>query len=314
MRKNRHSRVSVALCTYNGAKYLAEQLNSILRQTLQPDEIVIIDDCSTDTTLDIIREFACQAGAIKHYVNEQNLGYVRNFSLAISRCTGDYVALADQDDIWMEDHLEKLMNHIGEKAVCVGDSMMIDSEGMELGVKFSEVKQNFYIPEGDVPKAYRIVYNYNPYQGASMLIDRRWVEAFLPIPAEAGFQDTFLAGCACLTQGISVIPDIINKYRVHDSQVSKIWKVTVFDEIKRRRHHICFPNKLVMIDCLLKTNPVLSRESLEFINEFKHILDLDRRKKRLEILRIKNRHYREIYSCTTDKYKVLRSLHFLLAL
>ena len=192
--------------------------------------------------------------------------------------------------------------------------MMTDAQGNELGERFSEVKQNYYIPENDVLKAYRIVYNYNPYQGASMLIDREWVENFLPIPAEAGYHDTFLAGCASLTKGLAVIPDVITKYRMHEGQVTSSWKVSIFQELKHRRHFICFPSKLVLINRVLENAPALSREAMAFIHEFKYVLDLDKQGKRLQILKIKNRHYKEIYSCNSYKYIFPRSLHFLLSL
>lgn len=309
-----HSKISIALCTYNGEQYLPAQLDSILDQTHPADEIIIVDDGSTDATLDIIREYASRTDAIQYFVNEQTLGYVRNFSKAISLTSGDFVALSDQDDIWTKDHIEKLLNNIGDKAVCVGDSIMIDAQGKETGERFSDIKQNYYIPENDVQKAYRIVYNYNPYQGASMLIDRKWVDSYLPIPTEAGYHDTFLAGCASLTQGLSVIPDAITKYRVHQGQVTSSWRVTVLDEIKHRRHFICFPSKPVLIDRVLDRTQTLSPDALDFINEFKRILDLDKQNKRLRILKIKNRHYKEIYASFSYRHIVLRSLHFLLSL
>ena len=312
--KGQHRRVSVALCTYNGADYLAAQLNSVLRQTRPADEIVIVDDCSTDETVAIIKAYAQKTDAIKFFVNERNLGYIRNFSNAISATTGDFVALADQDDVWTEDHIEKLLDNIGDKAVCVGDAQMMDADGQATEKTFREIKRNYYIPDSDVAKTYRIVYNLNPYQGASMLIDRRWAEKFLPIPDGAGYHDTFFAGCACLTQGLSVIPDIINNYRMHEGQVSKKWEMTVFDEIRHRRHHICYPSKEVLINSVSEHKAMLSPEAVAFIDEFKHILDLDKQKKRLQVLKIKNRHYKEIYSCFTYKYITIRSLHFLLAL
>lgn len=308
-----HSSISVVLCTYNGEKYLPFQLDSIFRQTIPAEEIIIVDDCSSDNTLQIVKDYADRYGKIKYFVNEHNLGYVQNFSKAISLASRDYVALADQDDIWTDDHLEKLLNSIGGKAVCVGDSVMIDATGKETGKRFSEIKHNFHIPEGDVSKAYRIVYNYNPYQGAAMLIDRKWVESFLPIPANADYQDTYLAGCASLTKGLSVIPDVINRYRMHEDQVTKLWEVTLWDELRRKYHHICFPNKKVMVDSVVKNAAELPEEASRFIEEFYHILELDKQKKRFSALRIKNRHYKEIFSCTSYKYILLRSLHFLIA-
>lgn len=305
--------ISVALCTYNGAKYLSMQLDSILRQTHPATEIIIVDDCSSDETLDIIKDYSVKSDIIKYFVNEHNIGYVRNFSLAISKTSCAFVALADQDDIWTDNHLELLINNIGEKAICVGDSLMVDAEGKETGYRFSELKQNAYIPDSDVQKAYRIIYNYNPYQGAAMLINRKWVEDFLPFPKGVSFHDTHLAGCASLTKGLTVIPNVVNRYRMHEDQVTTLWRVSIFDELRRKYHHICFPNKLVIIDCVLKYSTNLSKESIEFINEFKRILDYDKCGKRLKALCIKNRHYKEIFSCRSHKYILLRSLHFLFA-
>lgn len=302
------------MCTYNGEKYIAQQLDSILKQTIQASEIIIIDDCSTDNTLGIIKDYARRIHKIKFFVNDHNLGFVSNFSQAISKTNGDYVALADQDDIWTENHLELLMRGIGDKAVCVGDAAMIDADGKDIGLKFSEIKQNIYIPDGDVPKAYRIIYNYSPYQGASMLIDRKWVEELLPIPSNCSFHDTFLSCCASLTKGLVVIPDVVNRYRIHTNNVTSSWKVTIWNEIKHKKHFVCFGNKPIIINHLQKHSSCISKEGMGFIEEFKRVLDLDNRKRRLQVLRIKNRHYKEIYSCNSYKFFFIRSLHFLLSL
>ena len=146
-----------------------------------------------------------------------------------------------------------------------------------------------------------------------MLIDRNWVEDFLPIPDGVGYHDTYLASCASLTKGLSVIPDIITKYRIHDGQASTPWQMSVFAEIKRRYHFICYPGKRVIIDHLLKTIPSFSPEAADFIDEFNHILTLDSHGKRFETLRILNRHYKEIFSCTSRRFILLRSLHFLVS-
>lgn len=311
MPKNTPS-ISIALCTYNGATYISEQLDSIFRQTLPPDEIIIVDDGSTDDTPTIVKKYIEKYGIIQFFENEERLGFVRNFSRAISLTKGDYVALSDQDDIWTENHLEVLVHNIGDKAVCVGDAVMIGPDGRETGQKFSEIKDNHFIPGKDVLKAYRIIYNYNPYQGASMLIDRKWVNSLLPIPAEAGYHDTFLAGCASLSKGLAVIPDIITQYRMHEGQVTHLWKADVLKEIIHKRHFICYSSKEVLINRLVTAEYDLSPEAHVFIREFKYILELGRQKKWAKVLKIKNRHYRDIYSCKFPKYRLLRSLFTLL--
>src|SRR4030067_269521 len=95
--------IGVVLCTYNGEKYLREQLDSILCQTRAPDQILILDDCSNDRTIEIIENFLKKDGRIRLIRNETNLGYARNFEKGISLCETDFIALSDQDDIWFND-------------------------------------------------------------------------------------------------------------------------------------------------------------------------------------------------------------------
>lgn len=97
-------------------------------------------------------------------------------------------------------------------------------------------------------------------------------------------------------------------------KVTKQWKVTILDELKRKRHVIFFPNKEIMINSVIVKAPELSKDALGFIKEFQNIMKLDRDNKRIKILKIINRHYKEIYSCFTNKFITLRSLHFLLSL
>ena len=95
-------RLSVAMCTYNGEKYIREQLMSIRNQTLRIDEIVICDDCSEDDTVEIIENLIRQYDLpVRLHVNTWNHGYRKNFEQAICRCSGDIIFLSDQDDIWL---------------------------------------------------------------------------------------------------------------------------------------------------------------------------------------------------------------------
>lgn len=105
-------KLSVALCTYNGSKYLRKQLDSILSQTYAPDEIIIVDDCSTDNTRNILSEYALANSKIKIYFNEKNLGSNLTFRKAIYLAQGDFIALCDQDDIWFNNKLEIQMFEI----------------------------------------------------------------------------------------------------------------------------------------------------------------------------------------------------------
>ncbi|MEN2776301.1 glycosyltransferase [Acetivibrio clariflavus] len=105
--------ISVCMATYNGERYIEQQLKSILDQTLQPDEVIISDDNSSDNTCEIIKKFIKKNSLEKSwklFVNDINLGYPQNFYAAMSKCKGDIVFLADQDDIWKNDKIEKMVD------------------------------------------------------------------------------------------------------------------------------------------------------------------------------------------------------------
>lgn len=93
--------VAVVMCTYNGEKYLRQQLDSILAQTYPIQELIVQDDCSTDTTLAILQEYEAKVPFMKVIENTHNLGFNLNFKTACMRATSDLIAISDQDDVWM---------------------------------------------------------------------------------------------------------------------------------------------------------------------------------------------------------------------
>ena len=124
--------ISVAMATYNGEKYIVEQLDSILNQTMPVDEIIIFDDKSTDLTLNILKKY--QDDRIKIYVNNENVGYIENFYRAINSCKGDYIFLADQDDVWESNKVELCMNVMDDEDTMLVTSgfKLIDGKGEKL--------------------------------------------------------------------------------------------------------------------------------------------------------------------------------------
>ena len=112
--------VSIVMCTCNGAPYLRQQLDTILNQTYPLLEIIVQDDCSTDSTIEILQEYARQYPIIHVYQNEERKGHVSNFFSAANQAIGEYIAFADQDDIWMLNKIEKLIECVGNNwmAIC----------------------------------------------------------------------------------------------------------------------------------------------------------------------------------------------------
>lgn len=101
---------SVAVCTYNGEKYIEEQLNSIIQQSIKPNQIVISDDNSSDNTVEIAKEILEKSG-INYIinVNKPNLGITENFDKAFSLCTGDIIFPSDQDNVWFENYIQEFL-------------------------------------------------------------------------------------------------------------------------------------------------------------------------------------------------------------
>ena len=108
----KENKVSVVLCTYNGSVYLKKQLNSILKQTYPIGEIIVVDDCSTDSTREILEEYQVRHKEIKLFFNDKNLGSNRSFKYAVSLASNNYIALCDQDDIWYLNKIEIQMESI----------------------------------------------------------------------------------------------------------------------------------------------------------------------------------------------------------
>lgn len=138
-------KISIALCTYNGERFLKEQLESYAAQTRLPDEVVVCDDASADQTISILEEWKKSAPFdMKIVRNETNIGFASNFSKALSLCSGDVIFLSDQDDVWLPEKLEKMTDALEkspEASVVYCDGGCISETGKNLNVlrwKFGE--------------------------------------------------------------------------------------------------------------------------------------------------------------------------------
>lgn len=209
------------MATYNGEKYLRAQLDSILLQTIPFEELVIVDDASTDGTWDIISEYAEKDDRIKPFQNEKNVGVTKNFERALAYCTGDYIALSDQDDIWFPNHLEILAEEIGDNYLIAGDAEIANSHGIPQGVKLSYCENCDRIPKDNLKKAYAILFNKNSWYGSSMMIKKELLEKALPIPEINNLHDVWISTLACFAGGgMKRIDKTIMYYRRHENTVT----------------------------------------------------------------------------------------------
>lgn len=211
--------ISIAMTSYNGEKYIAEQLDSILTQTYDNFELIICDDCSKDSTVKIIKDYCGKDSRIKLYVNEKNLGFKKNFEKAISLCKGEYIALSDQDDIWLPEHLEKLYKMIGNYTIACDNALIIDETGKETGQILNKLDAYEYDPPGN-NKMYSVLCTRSVFPGSSMLIDGNYAKKMLPIPDYVEYHDAWLSCCACCINGLTYDFGISRKYRLHGKNVS----------------------------------------------------------------------------------------------
>ena len=212
--------ISIAMTTYNGEKYLREQLDSILNQTYKDFELIICDDCSTDSTVQIIKSYIDPR--IKLFINEKNLGFKKNFEKAIKLCTGDYIALSDQDDIWEKDHLKNLYDNINNANLICGNNLLINAEGIATGIDFFNshlLNTKFY--NSNYKIFLKILFSGGCFQGASMLMTKNFAHKYIPIPENIQAHDLWFSTIALLTESFVCTSKIVTKYRQHDLQITK---------------------------------------------------------------------------------------------
>ena len=214
--------ISVVIATYNGERFIGKQLDSILAQTYTNIELVVVDDCSTDSTVSILNEYASRFSNIHVYINEHNLGYVKNFEKGMLLAKGDFIAPSDQDDIWLPKKLEILMSEIGDNAIVYCNSELIDDEDNLVGRKLSEVKKLI---------SFNDCLNYtvgNSAPGHGMLFPKKLVTDSVPLPTMIP-HDYWLGFVATFYSQLKYIDQPLVLYRQHNANVFGAAKIKSAD-------------------------------------------------------------------------------------
>lgn len=204
--------ISIAMATYNGARYLPEQLASFSAQTRLPDELVICDDGSTDETVAVIEQFSRDAPfAVRLFRNDTNLGFVRNFEKALTLCNGELIFLSDQDDVWFADKLqtvEAIFEAHPAIQVVINDQEITDAELNPSGVtKLGNVRK-----AGSNDDLFKT--------GCCSAMRHEWRDYVLPIPPSAPAHDIWINRPANLLGARYVISEALQYYRRHGDNAS----------------------------------------------------------------------------------------------
>ncbi len=217
-------KISVALCSFNGEKYIEEQLNSILNQTLKVDEIIVCDDISTDDTITILEEYSNKnPNLFKIYKNEKNLRSVKNFEKAIQLCTGDIIFLADQDDIWIENKTEKYIDFFNNNSninAIASNGYCIDEQS-KIHEKYSVWDAPQFLREQNIPfNFFSIISNVsNVATGATMAIRKEIIPDIVPFPIIPDFHhDEWIALITSKTNSFELLNEKYFYYRTHKNQ------------------------------------------------------------------------------------------------
>lgn len=213
--------VSVAMCTYNGYEFLQPQLESILNQTRPPDEIIVFDDGSNDGTQSLLAEYKENHSDIFGlHLNEENIGPNRNFERAISACSGDVIAISDQDDIWDKKKLERQLEEFRRQdTALIFHNSTVAKESLDTVTTLWETLSPKYRPKDKEPaEQFSSIVKRNFVQGASMLFNASLREHCLPLP-EYWPYDYWIATVAAYREGIYGIDESLLIYRQHEEQV-----------------------------------------------------------------------------------------------
>lgn len=215
------SNISVALCTYNGEKYLREQLESILSQKIPVNEIVVCDDCSSDETISILNQYREKFPALfKIYQNEENLGYVKNFEKAMSICSGEIIFLSDQDDIWDAEKVQKITDFFTQNSQIgvAAHNLNIPAETETFWdlKKFGKIEKNFSAEK----LLYHILLHGNVFPGMSLAVRREVLNQYLPLKKINSIiiHDYEIVIKSLRDQNFGIVDEVLGLYRQHHSQ------------------------------------------------------------------------------------------------
>lgn len=236
---NDNIQIDILLATYNGEKYLKYQLDSILNQTHKNIRLLINDDCSTDNTRSILKEYEEKDDRIKVKYNEKNLGYVKNFEDLLKRVENKYFALSDQDDFWKEEKIEKSLNKLLEEDA---DLVFTDLEPVDEKlntitpsmVRFMQMDKNIKKHQD-----YKSVFLRNCVTGCTILSKKELINEYIPIPTkEPMVHDWWMALIISQIGKITFLDEPTIKYRQHGNNQLGIYGmknyIQDFDEYREK--------------------------------------------------------------------------------
>ena len=220
--------ISTAIATYNGAEFLPRQLDSILEQSRRVDEIVVCDDNSTDGTLKILQSYQQKFPELfKIFRNEKNLGCSGNFEKALSLCSGDIIFIADQDDVWRKDKVEKMVQPFENRQILgvYSDSLITDNKLNSQNCTHLQLRG--FVPEKlpNLPQLQQFARRVPP-AAHDMAIRQTTLKFLIPFPKLKNVHDSFIGLSIAALDGWAVIPETLTLFRQHEKNLSKSGQIS----------------------------------------------------------------------------------------
>ncbi len=222
MRVMKKFTISVAIASYNGAEYLAAQLDSILNQTVKVTEIVICDDNSTDNTWDILQSYREKYPELFKIIrNEKKLGCSGNFEKALSLCSGEIIFLADQDDVWQENKVEKMLQPFTDPKIngVYSDSLVVNCQLESLNCTHLQLRGYSPARLKQMPQIETFARRVPP-AAHDMAIRRKTLKYLLPFPKLKNVHDSFIGLIIAAQNGWYLIPETLTLFRQHENNLS----------------------------------------------------------------------------------------------
>ncbi|MFN8345557.1 MAG: glycosyltransferase family 2 protein [Spirosomataceae bacterium] len=218
--------ISVALCTYNGERFLGEQLESLARQSRLPDELVVVDDGSTDGTVAVLENFARTSPfPVRIQLNQSTLGVTKNFEKALTQCLGELLFLCDQDDLWETEKIARMaafLQQTPQVNVVFSDAFLVDEKAAFLPHRLWDAVQlqPAQLEQWRQGKSIKLMLLGNRVAGCTMALRKSFLDQLPPFPTDIPefLHDTWIALVASVLNEIQFIDLPLVKYRQHPAQ------------------------------------------------------------------------------------------------
>ncbi len=262
--------ISIVLATYNGEKYIKEQLESIINQSFKDFEILILDDKSEDNTLEIIKDYEKKYDFIRVIQNKKRAGVIKNFEKGISLTNGDFISLSDQDDIWERDKLLMQYNAIKDyniPAMVHSDLSIINEKGEKNCNSFFK-KKGYFFPK---KKSVDILISRSGVMGNTIMFNKKLKNLILPFYKEIPMHDYYIGVIAELYGKRITLNQKLVRYRIHSSNIGNKQKNLKEKITGFFKDNLPYQDRIEFLEYLLNKKDIIQDDKKEIEKFLKNI-------------------------------------------